>query len=173
MTGWLSYTLSRSQRQFAAINRGEWFSAIQDRIHDISIVGIYQLSKRVSLSATWVYWTGNAVTFPTGQYTIGGEVFNYFGDRNANRLPDYLRLDVGLTIEGKKYKQGNDPVTGKLTTVPKRIQSSWNFSVYNAYGRQNAFSVDFQPSEAAPTQSEAVRLALFRWVPSVTWNFEF
>ncbi len=172
-TGWLSYTLARSQRQFAEINGGEWFSATQDRIHDLSLVAMYQLSERVSVSATWVYWTGNAVTFPTGQYTIDGQVYNYYGERNANRMPDYHRLDVGLNLDGKRYKQAKDPVTGELITVPKRFQSSWNFSCYNLYGRENAFSVNFQPSAADPTQSEAVRLALFKWVPSVTWNFEF
>ncbi|MEM9985184.1 MAG: TonB-dependent receptor, partial [Bacteroidota bacterium] len=172
-TGWLSYTLARSQRQFDEINGGAWFSATQDRIHDISLVAMYQWTERISLSAAWVYWTGNAVTFPTGQYTIDGQVYNYYGERNANRMPDYHRLDVGLNIDGKKYKQDRNPVTGELVTVPKRFQSSWNFSCYNLYGRENAYTISFQPSSVDPTQSEAVRLALFKWVPSVTWNFEF
>jgi len=173
LTGWISYTLSRSERQFEEINRGEWFSALQDRRHDFTIVGMYQITDRITVSATWLYYTGNAVTFPTGQYVVDGTVYNYYGDRNANRMPDYHRLDVGLTIDGKKYKEVRDKESGELKTVPKRFQSSWNFSCYNAYGRQNAFSINFQPTEADPTQSEAVQLSLFRWVPSVTWNFSF
>lgn len=155
-TGWLSYTLSKSERQYDEIANGEWFSARQDRTHDISIVGIYQLSPRVSLSATWVYNTGDAVTFPTGKYYIDGNLVSLYSERNADRMPDYHRLDLGLTW---KLNDGKD------------TNSDLNFSIYNAYNRKNAYSIDFDTNAAGTT--EATRLALFGIVPSVTWNFKF
>jgi hypothetical protein len=151
LTGWLSYTLSKSERQYDEIANGEWFSARQDRTHDISIVGIYQLSPSLSLSASWVYNTGDAVTFPVGKYNIDGNSVNLYSDRNADRMPNYHRLDLGLTWKLK----------------PNNAKSSdLNFSVYNAYNRKNAYSITFDTTEAT-------RLALFGIVPSVTWNFKF
>lgn len=155
-TGWLSYTLSKSERQYDEIANGEWFSARQDRTHDLSLVGIYQLSPRLSLSASWVYYTGDAVTFPVGKYSIDGNQINLYGTRNGNRMPDYHRLDLGATWKLK---------------ADKASASDLNFSIYNAYHRKNAYSITFDTNEAG--QSEATRLALFGIVPSVTWNFKF
>ncbi len=156
-TGWLSYTLSKSERQYEEINNGEWFSARQDRTHDISLVGIYQVSPKLSLSASWVYSTGDAVTFPTGKYFIDGNLVNLYSERNGDRMPDYHRLDLGATWE--------------LSTKKPESESSLNFSVYNAYNRKNAYSINFDTNAAGAT--EATRLALFGIVPSVTWNFKF
>lgn len=157
LTGWVSYTLSRSLRNFDAIDNGATFSARQDRIHDISIVGMYAFNEKIKLSATWVYNTGDAVTFPSGQYVVNGNTLPYYTERNGYRMPDYHRLDVGITIEGKQRK---------------RYQSSWNISCYNTYGRKNAYSISFQQNESTG-QNEAVKLSLFQWVPSVTYNFNF
>jgi len=156
LTGWLSYTLSNSERKFDDINNGEWFSARQDRTHDISLVATYQLSKRLSLSGSWVYYTGDAVTFPTGKYEIDGEVINLFSSRNGNRMPDYHRLDLGITWQFKERK---------------RWQSDVNLSIYNAYNRKNAYSITFQESETNLGSTEALKLSLFGIVPSITWNF--
>lgn len=157
LTGWISYTLSRSERQFDAINEGEWFSARQDRTHNLSVVASYQLSPKLTLSGAWVYYTGDAVTFPVGKYEIDGEIITLYGDRNANRMPDYHRLDLGLTWV-------------------IRDRAGWysdlNFSVYNVYNRKNAFSIDFRENEIT-NSSEAVQTALFGIVPAVTWNFKF
>lgn len=172
-TGWISYTLSRSERQFDEINQGEWFAARQDRTHDISVVGMYKLNDRVTLSGTWVYYTGNAVTFPSGKYRIDGQVVNYYTERNGYRMPDYHRLDLGLTLEGKSYKMKRNPETGVKEKTPKRYQDSWNFSLYNAYGRENAYSISFEESQDNPGTTEAVQLSLFKYVPSVTYNFNF
>jgi hypothetical protein len=155
-TGWLSYTLSKSERQFDEISGGEWFSARQDRTHDLSLVGIYQITPKLSLSASWVYSTGDAVTFPTGKYVIDGNVVNLYSERNADRMPDYHRLDLGLTWELK---------------ATKLKSSDLNFSVYNAYNRKNAYSITFDTNDAGT--AEATRLALFGIVPSITWNFKF
>jgi hypothetical protein len=158
LNGWIGYTLSRTERTFDEINEGNWFPSKQDRTHDISIVGIYNLNKKWTFSATWVYNTGNAVTFPSGKYVIDGLTIPLYTDRNGYRMPDYHRLDLGVTLKSQKKK---------------KYESSWNFSVYNAYARKNAYSIDFRENENDPTKTEAVRLALFQIVPSVTYNFKF
>jgi len=156
-TGWVSYTLSKSERQFADINNGNWFSARQDRRHDISVVGVYDITKKWSISAAWVYYTGDAITFPSGKYEVDGQIVNLFSSRNGDRMPDYHRLDVGATY---------------VFRDSKKWYSDINFSVYNAYNRKNAYSISFQENEAG-TGTEAVRLALFGIVPSISWNFKF
>jgi hypothetical protein len=156
--GWISYTLSRTERKFSEINSGNYFPAKQDRTHDISIVGIYELSKRWTLSATWVYNTGNAVTFPTGKYEIDGKTMFYYSDRNANRMPAYHRLDIGATWIKKKTD---------------KFESSWTFSLYNAYGHDNPYTITFRDSESDPTKTEAVQTTLFKFIPSFTYNFKF
>ena len=158
LTGWVGYTLSRTEKSMDEIDNGDWFPAKQDRTHDVSVVGMYQLNEKWNLSANWVYNTGNAVTFPSGKYTVDGFTVPVYTKRNGYRMPDYHRLDIGATYTPKKKK---------------RFESSWNFSVYNAYGRRNAFSITFQENENNPTQTEAVRLALFQMIPSVTYNFKF
>jgi hypothetical protein len=171
-TGWVSYTLSKTERQFDEINNGAWYAARQDRTHDVSIVGMYNITERITASATWVYFTGNAVTFPSGKYVVDGQVVPYYTERNGYRMPDYHRLDLGVTLNNKKTKTVIDPESGEEKEVPKRFESSWNFSVYNAYARQNAFSIDFREN-AETGQTEAVQIALFKAVPSITFNFKF
>jgi len=119
---------------------------------------MYQFNKKWNMSATLVYYTGNAVTFPSGKYEIEGNTVGYYTERNGYRMPDYHRLDIGATYT-KQKKKGRE--------------ASWNFSLYNAYGRKNAYSIRFQESEADPTKTEAVRMTLFTWVPSITYNFKF
>ena len=156
LTGWLSYTWSRSQRLFDAINQGEWFSARQDRPHDLALVGMYQLSERVFLSTNWVYTTGDAVTFTTGKYFVERELVNIYSERNADRMPDYHRLDIGVRW---------------LLRSKRMNQSELNFSLYNAYNRRNAYSIRFDTNTQG--QSQATRLSLFGVVPSISWNFSF
>jgi hypothetical protein len=158
LTGWVSYTLSRSLRKFANINEGKEYSARQDRIHDIAIVGMYDLTKKIKVSANWIYYTGSAVTFPSGKYIANGFTVPYYTERNGYRMPDYHRLDIGVTwIRAKTDKK----------------ESSWNFSLYNAYGRENAYSISFQQNADNPQQSEALQTSLFRWIPSISYNFKF
>jgi len=156
--GWISYDLSRTERKFAGINNGNYYPARQDRTHDISIVGMYELSKRWTLSATWVYNTGNAVTFPTGKYEIDGKTVLLYSNRNANRMPSYHRLDLGATWIVKKTKT---------------FESSWTFSLYNAYGQENAYTISFKNDENDPTKTQAVQTTLFKFVPSFSYNFKF
>ncbi len=158
LTGWISYTLSKTERKIDGINDGNWYAAKQDRTHDLSIVGMYQLTPKWSLSGNWVYYTGNAVTFPSGKYDLDGKTVYQYTERNGYRMPAYHRLDFGATYE--KKRKG-------------RYQSSWNISCYNLYGRENAYQINFRDSETKPGTTEAVQIALFRWVPSVSYNFKW
>ncbi len=173
LTGWLGYTLSRTERHFEEINDFNWYPAKQDRTHDFSIVAMYQLSPRIQLSGTWVYYTGNAVTYPEGKYSISGQDILLYSDRNAYRMPDYHRLDLGLTLKNNENKTVLDPESGKFIQQKKRFRSSWNFSIYNAYNRENAYSITFEPSESNPNVLQAVQLSLFKLIPSITYNFNF
>lgn len=157
-TGWLGYTLSRTEKQIDGINGGDWYAARQDKTHDISVVGIYDINEKLSFSASWVYSTGNAVTFPSGKYYLDGNVQWLYTERNGYRMPAYHRLDLGLTW----YRKKTD-----------KFESSWNFSIYNAYGRENAWTITFRENEDNPAKTEAVQTALFKWIPSVTYNFKF
>ena len=156
--GWIGYTLSKTERKIDGINNNNWYNATQDRTHEISIVGIYKLSEKWTLSATYVYYTGNAVTFPSGKYTIGGQTYFYYTERNGYRMPSYKRLDLGATLQGKKTK---------------KYDSNWNFSIYNALDRANAYSIDFQTDPDNPQKTQAVQTTLFKLIPSVTYNFKF
>lgn len=158
LTGWIGYTLSKTERQINGINNGDWYNAKQDRTHDLSIVGIYTASPRWTLSGTFIYNTGNAVTYPTGKYILNGMTVYQYGNRNADRMPATHRLDFSATYE-KPSK--------------KRWQGSWSFGLYNVYGRKNPFAVTFKENKDNPQKIDAVQTSLFQWVPSVTYNFKF
>lgn len=158
LRGWVSYALGRTIRVFDDINDGEAFPARQDRIHDLSVVLMYELSPRWNVSGNFVFYTGDAATFPSGRYKIGEVEVPYYTERNGYRFPSYNRADIGFTYQVKKGK---------------RFESSWNFSVYNFYAKENAFVINFQESEDNPGQNEAVQVALFKVIPSVSYNFKF
>jgi len=158
LTGWISYTLSRAEQKFDQINHGGYYPSTQDRTHDIAVVGIYHLSPKWTFAATWVYYTGNAVTFPSGKYGLDGTVQYYYTERNGYRMPPYHRLDVSATRIIKK-------------TASR--ESSWTFSLYNAYDHYNAYSIGFQINPDNMQQTQAIQTTLFGIVPSITYNFKF
>ena len=158
LTGWVSYTLSKTERQINGINQNNWYNAKQDRTHDLSIVGVYTLNAHWSISSVFVYNTGDAVTYPTGKYSIQGQTLYQYASRNGNRMPDNHRMDLSVTYD-KKSK--------------KRTQSSWNFSLYNVYGRENAYQINFQDDPNDPSRTQIIQTSLFRWVPSITYQFKF
>lgn len=158
LTGWLGYTFSRTEKLIEGINNDNWYPAKQDITHDISIVGMYELNERWTISATWVYNTGNAVTYPSGKYIINDNVQFYYTERNAYRMPDYHRLDLGATYILKKDDS---------------FESSLSFSIYNAYGRKNAYTIEFEVDPNDPNKTQAVKTYLFTFVPSITYNFKF
>lgn len=157
-TGWISYTLSKSERKFDGINDFNWYPARQDRTHDVSVIINYKVNPRLSLSTAWVYYTGNAITFPSGKYQVDNNIISCYGNRNNARMPAYHRLDLGANLILRKTE---------------RFTSELAFGLYNAYARKNAYLINFRTNEINPDVTEAVKLYLFTAIPSVTWNFKF
>jgi TonB dependent receptor/TonB-dependent Receptor Plug Domain/CarboxypepD_reg-like domain len=171
LSGWVGYTLSWAWRQFDGINFGERYPYKFDRRHDFEITASYKFNDRITLGATWVYATGNAVTFANSRY-LGP--FNYgFGqflsevehtpNRNNFRLPAYHRLDWGLDFTKRK----------------KRYERTWSFGAYNSYSRRNPFFLfldnesTVQPNGDIVTKPVLKKAALFPIIPYVNWGFKF
>jgi hypothetical protein len=191
--GWIGYTLSYTKRTFPDLNRGKEFYAKYDRRHDASVVLSYDLSKKWTFSAIFVYGTGNAITIPTSYYVIDGTVTYDYSDRNAYRMPAYHRLDLSATLTPDRTKHLErrkkriirkfgltDKVTAEELRVPtkffKDYYSTWNFSIFNVYNRHNPYIIYFA-NEGSATQGnlkiKAKQVYLFPILPSVTWNFNF
>lgn len=159
--GWASYTLSRSMRKIPGINNGRPYPSTYDRTHDASVVLNYDISNFYTVSASWVFSTGNPVTYPVARYDIQGNALFYYSDRNGNRIPSYHRLDLSATFQFK----GNER---------KKVKQSLNVSLYNVYARRNAYSIYFRQNEDNPSVIEAVRLSIIGTIiPSVTYNINF
>lgn len=158
LNGWISYTLSRTERKIDGINDNSWYPATQDQTHNLAVVAIYQLNKKWTISGDFVFNTGNAVTWPSGKYDVNDRTVFYYTERNGYRMPSNNRLDLSATLEGKKTK---------------KFEGSWTFSVYNVYGRENPYFIQFQEDPNNPGKTQAVQYSLFRWVPSITYNFKF
>ena len=162
-TGWIGYTLAWTNRIFPDLNNGKQFPATYDRRHDLSVVGSYRISKRWSVSAVFVYGSGNAMTVPASRYFVNGNIVTEYGERNSFRMPDYHRLDLGATLHPNPKKK-------------KRFKSTWNFGIYNVYSRQNPYFVYFATKTNEDDQTitiEARQVSVFPILPSVTWNFKF
>jgi hypothetical protein len=166
--GWLAYTLSRSEQQTLGrnanepgINQGEWYSTPFDKTHDISLNGSYELSKKWTFNANFLFQTGQPTNYPVGQYEVQGLNVPIYDDnrRNADRLPAYHRLDISATLTPEKNKN-------------RTWQGEWVFGIYNLYGRQNAASINFRQN-IDTRRNEAVQTSIFGLVPSVTYNFKF
>lgn len=155
-SGWVSYTYSKSMRKTPGINYDREYVSPYDKPHNISIVMNYVFNKRFDVSATWVYTTGQPVTYPCGKYTVDGITYAIYNGRNNSRYPDYHRLDLSATLKCKDRH--------------KNWKGEWNFSVYNAYGRKNTWAVVFL-SEGNHISTQ--KIALFSFIPSVTYNFKF
>ena len=160
LTGWVSYTWSRTFREIPLINQGNKYPASYDRPHDVSIVLNYGFSRRLSAGMNWVYATGSPVTFPTGRFVIGNTVAPVYSNRNAWRLPDYHRLDLSATLTGKG-KPG------------RKWQGEWNLSVYNAYYRKNPWVINFVSNPDRPNETYAEMTYLFGILPAISYNFKF
>ena len=173
LTGWAGYTLSWTTQQFDELNNGEKFFARYDRRHDISLVGIYEFSDNITLSATWVYGTGNAITLPISTYQISemssvnspGRNNFYWANgteytaRNDFRMRAYHRADIGVQVTKEK----------------KKGIRTWEFSAYNFYNRRNPFYYFIGLEDQFEPDSKQVlkQISLFPVLPSVSWNFKF
>ncbi|GGX33115.1 TonB-dependent receptor [Aquimarina muelleri] len=166
LTGWLTYTLSKSEQRTPGgsagglgIENGAWYDTAYDRTHDFSLTGAYKLNEKWTLGTNLVFQTGRPVTYPNGQYIYGGLSIASYSDRNSDRLPVYHRLDFSAT-----YRPNRKP--------NKKWKGEWVFGIYNVYNRKNATSISFEQNIATGV-NEATRTAIFGIVPSITYNFKF
>jgi len=151
LTGWISYNLAWSYRQFNQINGGIPFLARNDRRHDISVIGMYELNNCWSFSAIFVYATGNRLNLPLSWYIIDNKYVLEYGKYNAFEMPAYHRLDVSANCKLKKWHG---------------IESELNFSIYNLYNRANPFQVYYSP------KNQSLKMVyLLPIIPSVSWTF--
>ena len=165
-TGWLSYTLARSERQVDGINNDKWFLSRFDQTHNFSTTAFYEINKRWSVSANFIFNTGTPATFPTDRFEQQGYVIPNVGSNSRGnvRIPNYHRLDVSATLKGKEKK---------------RYESEFVFGVYNVYNRRNPFSIFFRQQEIRPAsgqalKTEAVQLSVIgNFIPSISYNFKF
>jgi hypothetical protein len=174
-TGWIGYTLSKTERQFVDINNNQWYPSRWDRRHDISVVSSVKVSKRVELGAVFVYGTGNAITLPVARYFYENRIVDIYGDRNSYRMAPYHRGDISCTLYPKKKAPKTDENGVEIKTTRRKVESNWNFSVYNVYNRMNPYFIYFgnDINEAGVLEIKAYQVSLFPVLPSVTWNFKF
>ena len=158
LTGFTNYTLSRSERTIPEINNGKTYLAPYDKTHVFNMVMNYEISPKINISANWVFATGNPTTYPTGRMNIAGEYFPIYSGRNEYRMPNYDRLDFSLNYIPHPASK-------------KKWRSEWNFSLYNAYGRKNAWIISYKQEEGNPPVAEMTYL--FGVIPSITYNFKF
>ena len=165
-TGWISYTLSKSEQRTLprneneiGINNGEWYNTPWDKTNDMAIYGNYELNDRWSFNSNFIWQTGQPTNYPIGQFEFQGIVIPYYGLRNVERLPDYHRLDISAVYKPRKSQN-------------KKFKSEWVFSIYNVYNRRNAAAINFRQNQDTG-QNEAVRTSIFGIVPSVSYNFKF
>ncbi|RIA10044.1 TonB-dependent receptor-like protein [Flavobacteriaceae bacterium MAR_2010_72] len=166
LKGWLAYTLSKSEQQTKGrtpiengINNGQWYKTPYDKTHDISLTGSYALNEKWTFNANLLFQTGQPSTFPNGQYQYNGISIPTYESRNSSRLPNYHRLDISGIYTPKKLQS-------------KLGKTEWVFSIYNIYNRKNAASISFRENRNSGN-NEAIRLAIFGIIPSVSYNFKF
>lgn len=166
LTGWIAYTLSRTEQRTPGrnpdepgINNGEWYLNNFDKTHDLSIIANYELNKKWSFNASFVAQTGLPVNFPVGQYQFQDLTIPVYEGRNLNRLPTFHRLDISATLIPSKNEN-------------RDWKSSWSFGIYNVYNRMNAAAINFRQNQETGA-NEAVRLSIFGAVPSVSYKIKF
>lgn len=158
-TGWMSYTYSRTLRTVEDINFGKEYRSPYDRPHNIVLVASYDFTPRISVSANWIYNTGQPVTFPYGQCTVGGVTYAiYNGHRNESRYPSYHRMDISATLKLGDRRW-------------KKWESELNVSLYNAYARRNTWAITFEQNPDGGIATK--KMYLFSAVPSISYNFKF
>jgi outer membrane receptor protein involved in Fe transport len=156
-SGWLSYNLAWSYRKFKQINNGKPYLAQNDRRHDVSLVLMYEFTKKMNISTLFVFATGNKVNLPVSWYIIDNKVIWEFGNYNAFEMPAYHRLDLSLNY--------------KLNSI-KGIKSELNFSIYNTYNRRNPNQIWF--GRTANKYDYKIKMSyLLPIIPSISWTFHF
>ncbi|MCH2034942.1 MAG: TonB-dependent receptor [Tenacibaculum sp.] len=166
LTGWIAYTLSKSEQRTPGgaaggpgLNNGDWYNTPFDRTHDLSVTGNYKYNDKWTFNANFVFQTGRPVTYPNGQFQYNGLSIPTYSTRNADRLPSYNRLDVSATLTPRNNKN-------------RKWQGEWVFGIYNLYSRRNAASIRFGVNDESGA-NEAERTSIFGITPSITYNFKF
>jgi len=157
-SGWISYSLSKSEKLIAGINNNNWYNNIQDRRHNISFLTMYKINRKINISSVFIYYSGSAITYPIGRYTLFDQNVFLYGQRNVNRTPSYHRLDLSFNYDNLSKK---------------KIKSKWNFTIYNVYGRENPYRINFRQNPLNKNETMIVQTALFKWVPSINYSFNF
>lgn len=161
LTGWLSYTLSKVERIIPEINDGKAYPAPYDKPNNINLILNYEFTKRLTVSANWIYATGTPMTAPVGTFEYNNTVNKIYSSRNGYRMSDYHRLDLSVSLKGK----------GK---ADRFWHGEWVFSMYNVYGRHNDWVINFIQDKNNPKKMTAERMYLpFVFFPSITYNFTF
>jgi hypothetical protein len=158
--GWIGYTLAWTNRQFAEINDGKKFPFRYDRRHDISIVGMYDITKKVNVAATWVYGTGNATTLANSSYSGPNGTIQTYGARNSYRMNPYHRLDIGINFVKKREK----------------YTRTWSVGTYNTYVNNNPFFVYFANDydyETGDYTQKLKQVSLFPLIPYINYSIDF
>jgi hypothetical protein len=157
-SGWISYSLSKSEKLIAGINNNNWYNNIQDRRHNISFLTMYKINRKINISSVFIYYSGSAITYPIGRYTLFDQNVFLYGQRNVNRTPSYHRLDLSFNYDNLSKK---------------KIKSKWNFTIYNVYGRENPYRINFRQNPLNKNETMIIQTALFKWVPSINYSFNF
>ena len=183
LTGWISYTLSRVEREVAQINGGEPYPANWDKTHDISLVLSYDITKRFNVSSNFAYMTGRPITYPDGRFSFGGITAPLYTNRNGARTPAYHRLDLSgyytIPIKRKHLYLFPPAWLWRKYETPEGLQAKSGefgiaFGAYNLYARKNPYSIFFQASSSDPDITQANQLSIYATViPYVTLNFKF
>lgn len=162
LTGWISYTLSKAERTFPDINMGKTYNANYDHPHNFNIVATYKISDRTDFTASWVFYSGTPITYPSMRFNIGNSNLPYYDPQSKNswRLPAYHRLDLSMTVRNKKKPN-------------RKWEGEWNFAIYNAYNRANAYSVYFETDKNDSKKINTYKMVMFPIIPSITYNFKF
>ncbi len=166
LTGWISYTLSRSEQQTPGrtaeepgINQGNWYASVYDKTHNLAVTSSYKFSEKWNFSANFALQSGQPVTYSNGQYQYQDITVPIFGLRNQNRLPLYHHLDLSASLI---------PASNK----GRSWQSEWVFSIYNVYNRFNAASMSFRQNLQTGA-NESIQTSIFGMVPGVSYNLKF
>ncbi len=166
LTGWVSYTYARSLRTINGyfdeekINNGKEYAADFDKPHTLNIVSTYKLSRLWRFSGNFTYSTGRPTSYPIDKYVFNGIVVAQFSERNQFRVPDYHRLDIAFSVDGTNKRKA-------------KVETSWTFSIYNVYGRKNAYSVFFSQRNSDPPVTPYKLAVLGIPFPSITFNLKF
>lgn len=164
-TGWISYTLSKTMRKIPGVNEDRAYPASYDRRHNLNVVISHEINKKWNVSGAFVYGSGRPFTLPAAKYQFDNYLISYYTERNAYKIPGYHRLDLAATYTFRKSR------------FMKKWERSLHFSLYNAYGRKNPYTVMVRDKEenvnTGNQGKELVMIYLFRWLPSITYNLTF